>query len=326
MDAYTRVMTNSSELLVLGRDELVSLEVTWRDVVDVLEDAFRQKAQGLVQNPPKPALHPRPESFINAMPAYIGGDADRAGIKWIAGYESNRAKGLPYINGILVLTEAETGRSLAIMEGGWITETRTAGVSGVVLRQVWMQPRTVAIAGAGAQGRRHLELVLELHPSVEEVRAFDAIPAASESLLALAGDRRTVVASSAVEAIAGADVVITTLTTMLSPRLTCEEAAPDAVLLPVDYEFGLDPLATRDAVLYAVDDLGQYHANVAEHFADYREPDGELAQVVAGTLPVPASGHRMFLNMGIAMDDVAFGSLCYDRAVERGIGRRIASP
>ena len=315
----------ADEILVLGRDELVSLEIGWDDVVEVLEDAFRHKAQGLVQNPSKPAIHPRPESFINAMPAYIGG-ADRAGIKWIAGYESNRAKGLPYINGIFVLTEAETGRTLAIMEGGWITETRTAGVSGVVLKQVAMQARTVAVVGAGAQARRHLELIIELHPGVEEVRAFDAVHAASESLLALAGDRRTSVASSAVEAVAGADLVISALTTMLGPRITCEEAAPDAVLLPIDYEFGLDPRATQDAVLYAVDDLGQYLAHAPEHFSDYREPDGELADVVAGTLPLPATGRRMFLNMGIAMDDVAFGSLCYDRAMERGVGRRIAFP
>ena len=322
---YTHVVKSVNELLVLGRDELVSLEVTWADLVGVLEDAFRQKAEGLVQNPPKPALHPRPDAFINAMPAYLGG-ADRAGLKWIAGYESNRARGLSYINGIFVLTDAETGRSLAIMDGGWITEMRTAGVSGVVLRQVSASPHAVAIVGAGAQARRHLELLLELYPDIAEVRAFDIVPAASQTLLALAGDRRAAVASSAVDAVAGADLVITALTTMLPERLTCEESGSDAVLLPVDYEFGLDPHVSSDAVLYAVDDLGQYHANVAEHFEGYREPDGELAEIVAGTLPVPASGRRMFLNMGIAMDDVALGALCYERALERGVGRTIEFP
>jgi ornithine cyclodeaminase/alanine dehydrogenase-like protein (mu-crystallin family) len=318
-------VTATNDLLVLGRDELASLEVSWPEIVDVLEEAFLQKARGLVQNPPKPALHPRPDSFINAMPAYLGG-ADRAGLKWIAGYESNRAKGLPYINGIFVLTDAETGRSLAIMDGGWITEMRTAGVSGVVLRQVPVQPRTVAIVGAGAQARRHLEMLLELQPSVEEVRAFDAAPAASEALLALAETPHRVVVDSPLAAVEGADLVITVLTKMLSPRLTCENTAPDALLVPVDYEVALDPRASEGAVLYAVDDLAQYLANVAEHFEGYREPDGELADVVAGTLAVPASGRRMFLNMGIAMDDVAFGALCYDRALARRLGRTIAFP
>ena len=54
---YTHAVNGANELLVLGRDELVSLEVSWADLVGVLEDAFRQKAEGLVQNPPKPALH-----------------------------------------------------------------------------------------------------------------------------------------------------------------------------------------------------------------------------------------------------------------------------
>ena len=318
-------MTAADELLVLGRDELASLGLTWADVVDVLEDAFRQKAQGLVQNPPKPGLYPRSDAFINAMPAYLGG-SDRLGIKWVAGYESNRAKGLPYIHGIFLLTEAETGRPLALMDGGWITEMRTAGVSGVVLRHAPAQLRTVVIVGAGAQGRRHLQLLLELHPDVEEVRTFDAVTAASEALLAMSGDRRRVAASSPVEAVAGADLVVTTLTSMLPQRLTCQEAAPDALLLPVDYEVGLDPRAVDDSVTYVVDDLEQYHANAQAHFGDFREPDGELAQVVAGSLPVPSAGHRTFLNMGIAMDDVALGALCYDRALERGVGRKITFP
>jgi ornithine cyclodeaminase/alanine dehydrogenase-like protein (mu-crystallin family) len=184
----------------------------------------------------------------------------------------------------------------------------------------------VAIVGAGAQGRRHLSLLLELHPEIEEVRTFDALPAASEALIALAGDRRGVAATSPVEAVAGADVVITLVTVTLSPRLTCDEAAPDALLLPVDYDDGMDPYAANDAVLYVVDDLGQYHANIGAHFDGFREPDGELAQVVVGSLPVPAKGRRTFLNMGIAMDDVAFGALCYDRALERHIGRRVAFP
>ena len=70
--------TDENELLVLGRSELEDLEITWNEVVDVLDDAFGQKAAGLVQNPPKPAVRPRPDAFINAMPAYLGG-SDRRG-------------------------------------------------------------------------------------------------------------------------------------------------------------------------------------------------------------------------------------------------------
>ena len=87
-------------MLVMGRSELETLGLGLDDIVDVLDDAFGQKARGLVQNPPKPAVHPRPDAFINAMPAFLGG-SDRVGIKWVAGYETNRARGLPYIYGAL---------------------------------------------------------------------------------------------------------------------------------------------------------------------------------------------------------------------------------
>jgi ornithine cyclodeaminase/alanine dehydrogenase-like protein (mu-crystallin family) len=316
---------DTQRLLVLGRDELESLHLSWTEVVDVLEDAFAQKARGLVQNPPKPAVRPRADAFINAMPAYLGG-SDRVGIKWVAGFEQNRAKGLPYIYGVFVLNDAETGRPLALMDGGWITEMRTAGVSGVVVRQVAGQPRRLAIVGAGVQGRRHLELLLDRCPSIEQVRVFDAVPDASDALLTLAADREGVVATSAEHALEGADLVVTLVTVPIDPRLDASGTDPDAILLPVDYDDALGPIAVNEASCYVVDDLEQYASVADRHWRGFRDPDGELAGVVEGTLAVREQGRRVFLNMGIAMDDVALGALCYDRAIAGGVGRTIDFP
>jgi ornithine cyclodeaminase/alanine dehydrogenase-like protein (mu-crystallin family) len=313
----------SDELLILGRTDLEALEIGWRDVVDVLEDAFRQKAAGEVQNPPKPAVHPRPESFINAMPAYLAG-SDRVGIKWIAGYESNRTVGLPYIQGVFLLTDAATGRPLAVMDGAWITEIRTAGVTGVALRHVPRPARTLAMVGCGAQGRRNLAVILAEHPEIVEVRAFDRVAAATDALLALAGSRRIVAAPSPEAALEGADVVVTAVTVSLGEgRLTGEGTTADAVLLPLDYDDALAPAAAIGAALYAVDDLGQYRSTFHENFAGYPEPHGELADIVAGRLVVPSDARSVLMHLGIAMDDVALGALAYDRARDRGIGRTV---
>jgi ornithine cyclodeaminase/alanine dehydrogenase-like protein (mu-crystallin family) len=309
------------EILILGRTDLEALEIGWANVVDVLEDAFRQKAAGQVQNPPKPAIHPRPESFINAMPAYLGG-SDRAGLKWVAGYESNRALGLPYIYGVFLLTEAATGRPLAVMDGAWITEIRTAGVTGVALRQVPRTIRTLAMVGCGAQGRRNLAVILAERPELEEIRAYDRVPAATDALLALGGDRRTVAASSPEAALAGADIVVTAVTVSLGAgRLTGEGTTDDAVLMPLDYDDALAPAAAIGAALFTVDDLGQYRSTFHENFAGYPEPHGELADIVAGRLAVPTDARSVLTHLGIAMDDVALGALAYDRARERGVGR-----
>jgi ornithine cyclodeaminase/alanine dehydrogenase-like protein (mu-crystallin family) len=317
---------NDNRMLVLNRADLESLGLTWAEIIDVLDDAFTQKAAGLVQNPPKPKVASREDAFIHAMPAYLGG-SDRIGIKWVSGYEKNREKGLPYIFGTLVMNDAETGRPLALLDGGWITEMRTPGVSGVTMRHVPGEPRHLAIVGCGVQGRRHLEVALEIHPGIARVTAYDVADGAAQRLLDGAGDRETAVSQTAAEAVAGADLVITTITVPLEPKLDCADTDPDALLLPVDYDDAMAPEAFHGASVYSVDDLDQY-ASVAGslYFFGLPAPQTHLADVVAGRYDVPSSGRRMFLNMGIAMDDVALGSLVLDRAEAAGVGTRIEFP
>ena len=68
------------------------------------------------------------------MPAYIGGDLDISGVKWVWGFNDNRSKGIPYIGGIILLNEARTGEVLAIMDGSYITDIRTGASAGVASR------------------------------------------------------------------------------------------------------------------------------------------------------------------------------------------------
>ena len=313
-------------MLVLNRADLESLGLTWAEIIDVLDDAFRQKARGLVQNPPKPKVTSRDDAFIHAMPAYLGG-SDQIGIKWVAGYEQNHAKGLPYIYGAVIMNDAETGRPIALLDGGWITEMRTPGVSGVTMRHVPGDPKHLAIVGCGVQGRRHLEVALEVHPGLTHVTAYDYVDGVTQQLLDNAGDRVTRVAATPTDAVSGADLVITTITVELDPKLDCANTADDALLLPVDYDDAMAPVAFEDAVVYCVADLGQYGSVAGSlYFFDLPEPVTHLAAVAAGEFDVPHTGRRMFLNMGIAMDDIALSSLVLARAAEAGVGRYIEFP
>jgi ornithine cyclodeaminase/alanine dehydrogenase-like protein (mu-crystallin family) len=317
---------SDNQMLVLNCADLESLGLTWAEIIDVLDDAFSQKARGLVQNPPKPKVTSREDAFIHAMPAYLGG-SDRIGLKWVAGYEQNRAKGLPYIYGAVIMNDAETGRPIALLDGGWITEMRTPGVSGVTMRHVPGDPKHLAIVGCGVQGRRHLEVALEVHPGLTQVTAYDFVDGVAQQLLENAGDRMTNVADTPTDAVAGADLVITTITVPLDPKLDCANTDPDALLLPVDYDDAMAPAAFENAVVYSVDDFGQYGSVAGSlYFFGLPEPVTHLAAVVAGEYDVPATGRRMFLNMGLAMGDIALSSLVLDRAVAAGVGRYIEFP
>lgn len=320
-------MSVDNELLVLNRDDLVALELGWHEIIDTIADAYRQKAHRQVQNPPKPKVIPREKAFVNAMPAYLGG-SDRLGIKWVSGYEHNRDRELPYIYGSMIMNDADSGRPIGLLDGGWITEVRTPAVSGVTMRHFDRTPRHLAILGAGVQGRGHLDVALAVHPGIERVTVYDHIEEQGRRLLTGAGDRETRIATSAADAVAGADLVITCLTRRLDPRLDCSETTEDAFLLPVDYDDSMSDIAINGASFFAVDDPDQYHAvqSLGHYFQGLDEPAAQLAEVVAEQVEVPSTGRRCFLNMGIAMADVAFGGLIMDRAREAGIGTPVRFP
>ena len=105
----------SDSILYLSREDVESVGLDMRTIIDLLEQAFKEKGQGKVEMPPKPGIHTMPDAFIHAMPAYIP-SMKSAGIKWVSGYPENFKRGLPYISGLLILNDVETGIPYAIMD------------------------------------------------------------------------------------------------------------------------------------------------------------------------------------------------------------------
>ena len=103
-------------------------------IIALLEGAFKEKGLGRVEMPPKPGIHTQPDAFIHAMPAYIP-SLRSAGLKWVSGYPGNKERGLPYITGLLILNDPETGLPLAIMDCTWITGARTGAATAVAARE-----------------------------------------------------------------------------------------------------------------------------------------------------------------------------------------------
>src|SRR6185312_11157549 len=112
------------DLTYLTRAEVRGLLPGWTEMVDLVDQTYAAMADGRVELPPKPGVHPRPDSFIHAMPAYLR-VRDVAAVKWVSGYPANKERGLPYITGLIVLNDPETGVPAAIMDGAEITAART---------------------------------------------------------------------------------------------------------------------------------------------------------------------------------------------------------
>ena len=150
-------MIKLGSILYLSRRDVEAVQLPMQEIIEALDEMFKEKGLGKVEMPPKPGIHTQPDAFIHAMPAYIP-RLQAAGIKWVSGYPANQAKGLPYISGLLILNDPETGMPLAIMDCTWITAKRTGAATAIAAKYLARpDSSSVGIVACGVQGRSNLE-------------------------------------------------------------------------------------------------------------------------------------------------------------------------
>ena len=302
----------------LSRSDVEAIGLSGTEVIGILDSAFRAKRAGDVEMPPKIGVHPRDDAFIHAMPAYLS-DSDAVGVKWVAGYPGNQPLGIPYIHGLLVLSDAGTGRPLAVMDATWITEARTAAASMLGIRALaGGAVESIAILGCGRQGHVHLELA-------EAAVLFDRHPERAQALAAAHPGLDAQLASAAEEIGAGADVVVSSAAIVRDPERPLRRAhLKDAmVACAVDFDATLSEDLFEDAGLFVVDDVAQYrYYRQQGYFAGYPPEATELADVLADGAP-RARGLSVYVPLGIALEDVAVAAEIHRRAADAGLGREL---
>jgi alanine dehydrogenase len=304
-------------LLYLARDEVAALLPPVSEQFDLVEETYRSLAAGRVELPPKPGIHPRADSFIHAMPAYLRDD-DVAALKWVSGYPANKARGLPYITGLVVLNDADTGLPTCVMDGAEITAARTAAASGVCVRRFAPEGwSTAAILGAGEQGVFHAALLRELNPAVR-IRAFDPNPERIERL-----GPGVEAAGGELEAVDGAEIVVTAAPIVEAPQpvIGLDALGERWLVLPIDF----DALVRREVVatadLFVVDDVGQFdYYREQGHFADWPIPAGSAGEAL-GRADSPE--RVACVNLGIGALDAAFAARVLAAARDRGAGTEL---
>ena len=301
--------------------------------LELAEQTLRGLA-GSAELPPKIGVHPRPEgSFAHAMPAFMPGgtgDADRLGMKWVLGFSANNARGLPAINGILLLNDAQTGVPTGILDAGPITAQRTAAISGVAMR-AWAPAvpgrlARVALIGAGVQGGSHVPVIGHVLPGVD-LAIYDPDPDRASALAATArttpGIAAAIVAPSARDAVQGADVVVSA-SSFLPPdqrqSMTNAWLAADALVVPIDYASYCAAEVARDATLFVVDHREQFLANRdAGQFDGYPDPMAMMGEAISAGAPRPA-GRVVATHLGTGLADVVFGTAILEAAEAMGLG------
>lgn len=318
-------------VLYLSREDVEAVGLGMDQIIEALEGMFREKGEGRVEMPPKPGIHTRPDAFIHAMPAYIP-STGAAGIKWVSGYPGNQAKGLPYITGLLILNDADTGIPIAIMDCTWVTAMRTGAATAVAAKYLARaNSSTVGILACGVQGRSNLEALACLF-DIKRVRAYDLYPEVAKRFAVEMSPRLQLEiepVGTPREAVVDLDMVVTSGPILKHPTPAIEAGwlAEGAFASPVDFDSFWQGPALQQADKLATDDRGQmdYYRTVG-YFRDTPQPYADLGEIVAGKKPGRESDSErtVAVNLGLALDDMATAPLIYRLAIERGIGTTLA--
>ncbi len=305
------------------------------DLIPAMEDALAQFSSGGVQQPLRTVLQVGAEhAFFGVMPAELRQPA-ALGTKLVTVFGANPTVGLPTHLATIVLLDPKTGELLAVMDGRYITEARTAAVSAVSVKLLAREDAHVlAILGSGVQARSHVEALSRVR-RLSEVRVWSPHAERREQFVR---EMRShvhaplVACASAREAVDGADL-IALVTASRTPVVHSDWIADGAHICAVgacrpDQREMDTALITRarvyvDSRTGALAEAGDIVIPIAERAFDPSRLAGELGAVAVGKAPgrTSPSDVTILKSLGMAVEDVAAAHLAYLHATERGLGR-----
>ena len=321
------------EILILGREE-IRAALDMPSLIDAVEQAFTAYSAGRAELPSVIHLDvPEHEGEIHIKAGYVHGGPHFA-VKVASGFPGNEASGVPPSNGMVMVFDAATGASAAILfDGGHITDARTGAAGAVAARHLApTAPRAVAVIGTGVQARQQVHALSHVR-RFEEVRIWGRNADRAEgcahdvrSLEVVASGGVVRVAASVREAVEGADIVITVTASRdalvkadwLAPGVHVTAVGSDG---PDKQELHPDVLARADLVV--ADSvaqcvrMGEIHHAVAAGLLKEEEVV-ELGAVTADRHPGRTADEEITLCdlTGLGVQDVAAATLVMERMGE----------
>jgi ornithine cyclodeaminase len=309
------------------------------DLIPAMEEALTRFSNGGVQQPVRTVLPVgrapgRVEGFFGVMPACTA-DPPALGAKLVTVFAGNTALGLPTHFATIVLLDPETGALLAVMDGRYITEARTAAVSAASAKHLATDEAGVlAIVGSGVQARSHLEALARVR-RLADVRVWSPSRERREHFVVemqphLEAPLRA--AASVDDAVDGADL-IALVTSSRQPVLRSGQVADGAHICAVGAcrpdQREMDTALVARARLFvdsragALAEAGDIVIPIGEGAIAESAIVAELGEVCSGRAQGRTSSRdvTIFKSLGMAVEDLAAARLAYERAAGRGLGR-----
>ncbi len=293
-------------------DEAVRRLLSLPALLPAVRDALIDLSAGRVVQPQRMVMEiPDAGGLLFIKPVL----SDKALVtKLITQFPGNVQRGLPTLLATIVLMDPDNGRTLAIMDGTWITELRTAAVTAVACDALTSPaPKVLALLGSGALARTHALALRAVRP-ISEIRIWSRD---AGNVRRCAADTGGIACTSAQDAVRGADIVCT-VTTATEPILRGAWLKPGAMVAAI----GAARPGWRE-----LDDEVMRHTLIADsrHAAEVESGDvigsgarvsAEIGEILAGTKPAPAPGETwVFKALGQAVEDAVAARLVYEASL-----------
>ena len=303
------------------------------ETIAVLEKAFKEQALGQTIAPSRSAIHVTKDDWIGIMPAYLRG-LQAFSTKIVSVYNTNPSRNLPTIMGTIVLNDPETGETLSVMDGSFITAMRTGGLSGLAAKYLSRKDsHSVGIFGAGVQGRTHLVALKEVR-DITTAKVYDPMADRAKTYSQEMSKKLQIpvdVAQSPSDAVNESDIIVT-VSTSKEPLFDGRIIRPGTHVNafgnsnPSERELDNETIrrskVTVDSREAALLEAGDLIMAIKDGVITTDHILADLGEIVVGSKPgrSSVSDITLFKSVGIGIQDCAAASLAYKKAVEKGVG------
>jgi ornithine cyclodeaminase len=314
------------QLWLLPQSQQEGLDFDHRQVIDVVEQAYRALREGGSDNPVKTII----EDADNHSLSYsmVARDASSATVCFKAVYEFDprRSRDSYRFHSFIFLADDTTGEAIALMDVVKLGPLRSSATTALFARAACPDARNVLVVGTGVQGQMTLPMLVAALPELDRLQVFgtyaDGLRAVQDSV-----DGRDVEIVQDLQKAAGeADIVIGAAGLSVTEEIRRESMKPGAIAVLLGY--GVHADVCHGADYRIATDTAQMHATCE----DLRSTDGslpavdaELPDILLGRAPARRDPHDVVFayNSGMAVTDAALGRYIADLALAGGRGERV---
>ena len=321
-------------MIYLNEKNLKQIGINWEETIKVIEDAVICLDKKDFSQPIKPYLRYKDlKNRIIAMPAYVGGGFNVAGIKWMASFTDNIKKGIARANSVVVLNNADTGEPTAVINTALLSIIRTASVSGLMTKYFdktrKLQNFNLGIVGFGPIGQYHLKMFMDLFGDrIQKVFLFDIRPI-DKDIIDCKHKDKIIITSNWEDAYSDSDIFVTC--TVSKDRYIDKKPKNGSLQLNVslrDYKAEAFDYFKNNIVVDNWDEVCRENTDIEMMHKEKelnKEDVKDISDVVCRNfLEKTEKGSTvMFSPMGMGIFDIATGQYYYGQAKDKKIGKEL---